>query len=87
MLPGSAPPPSNVPRVLAAIALLSVGALAALLLSPRNGTEMRTLARKQVDGLRKRARDFAASHELGVGRANGRASQSDSPSRRPEATS
>jgi hypothetical protein len=84
--PRSSPPPSNLPRLLAAVALLSVGALAALLLSPKNGSEMRSLARERVAGLRRRARDFASRESRAAG--GGRASQPESQrSRRTEATS
>jgi len=57
-------PRSSLPRVLGGLALLLAGAAAALLLSPKKGSEMRALARQRIEGLRRRANDFAESHDL-----------------------
>jgi hypothetical protein len=70
---------SPVPRVLAGLGLALAGAAAALLLSPKAGPEMRALARKRIDGLRRRATNFAESHDLHLRRAhNGRGTESQS---------
>jgi hypothetical protein len=70
-------PPSAMPGVLAGLGLVILGAAAALLLSPRTGSELRGLARKQIGDLRRRASDFAESHDLTLRRGhNGRGSQS-----------
>lgn len=88
VLPRNPPPSSPVPRVLGAIALLLAGAAAALLLTPKNGVEMRTIARKRIQKLQKQATEFAASHDPRTMRGNGHASQSQGErSRRTEATS
>jgi hypothetical protein len=59
LLPGSTPRSSPIPRLLVGSALALAGAAAALLLSPKNGREMRAITRKRVASLRQRARDFA----------------------------
>jgi len=86
IVPHSTPRSSPVPRVLAGVALLLAGAAAALLLSPKNGREMRAATRKQIDRLRRRARSFATREGRRIG--NGRAVQTESErSRRAEARS
>jgi hypothetical protein len=86
IVPRSTPRSSPVPRVLAGVAILLTGAAGALLLSPKNGREMRAITRKQIAGLRLRARSFATREGRRVG--NGRAAQSPGERpRRPEATS
>lgn len=76
VLPRRAAPPSPLPRVLAGLALALAGAAAALLLSPRNGPELRALARKRLERLRRRANDFAESHRRAH---NGRGAESQRP--------
>jgi hypothetical protein len=88
VLPRNPPPSSPLPRVLGAIALVLAGAAAALLLTPKNGVEMRTMARKRLQKLQKTATEFAASHDPRAMRGNGRAGESQGErSRRSEATS
>jgi hypothetical protein len=82
IVPRSTPRSTAVPRVLTGVAILLTGAAAALLLSPKNGREMRALTRKQIDGLRRRARSLATREGRRIG--NGRAAQS--PSERPRRT-
>jgi len=82
IVPRSTPRSSPVPRVLGGVAILLAGAAAALLLSPKNGREMRAISRKQIDGLRRRARSLAARR--GRRMSNGRAPES--PSERPRRT-
>jgi hypothetical protein len=80
IVPRSTPRSSPVPRVIAGVSLLLAGAAAALLLSPKNGREMRAITLKQVGRLRRRAR----WRRIG----NGRAAQTESErSRRAEARS
>ena len=84
---GRAPPGSpRVPRVLAGVAIFAAGAAAALLLSPKNGREMRAITRERIDGLHRRARSFATRDWRRA--ANGRAGEPRlDRSRRTEATS
>jgi hypothetical protein len=82
IVPRSAPRSSPVPRVVAGVAILLAGATAALLLSPKNGREMRAITRKQIDGLRRRARSLATREGRRIG--NGPAAQS--PTERPRRT-
>ena len=82
IVPRSSARPSPVPRVLAGVAILLAGAAAALLLSPKNGREMRAITRKQIDGLRIRARSLSTREGRRSG--NGRAAQA--PSERPRRT-
>jgi hypothetical protein len=82
IVPRSTPRSSRMPRVLAGVAILLTGAAAALLLSPKNGREMRAITRRQIDGLRQRARSLATREGRRIG--NGRAAQS--PSERPRRT-
>ncbi|HTO69437.1 MAG TPA: hypothetical protein VMR31_06210 [Myxococcota bacterium] len=63
------------PRILAALALATAGAVAALLLTPKTGAETRAIARRRFAGLRRRTNAFARE-----------AARSDKPARRSEAT-
>lgn len=86
ILPRATPPSSPVPRVLVGVAIFVAGAVTALLLSPKNGREMRAITRKQIDGLRGRARSFATRKGRRAG--NGRAGETQiERSRRTEASS
>jgi len=85
-MPRRTPKSSPVPRMLAGLALVLAGAAAALLLSPKTGPEMRTLARKRIDRVRRSAKDFAVSHDPRRSH-NGRAEAQTERSRRTEATS
>ncbi|HTO09573.1 MAG TPA: hypothetical protein VMR86_21160 [Myxococcota bacterium] len=81
VMPRRAPASSPVPRILAGLALALAGAAAALLFAPKNGRDMRALARKRLASLRRQASDFAESHDLYLRRAhNGRG---QSQERRP----
>jgi hypothetical protein len=86
IVPRSAPRSSPVPRVLAGVAILLAGAAAALLLSPKNGREMRAITRKQLDGFRRRARSLATREGRRIGTVHAAQSPSERP-RRTEATS
>ena len=86
ILPRAAPRSSPVPRVLAGVAIFVAGAAVALLLSPKNGREMRAITRKRIDDLHRRARSFASREGRRAG--NGRAGETQiERSRRTEATS
>jgi hypothetical protein len=86
ILPRGTPRSSPVPRVLAGAAILVAGAAAALLLSPKNGREMRAITRKRIDGLRRHARSFATRDGRRAGNARAGETQIER-SRRTEATS
>src|SRR5262245_53691854 len=53
-------PPSRAPRVLGALALIGIGALAALYCAPMNGQELRATTRKRATKLKNRARELAS---------------------------
>jgi hypothetical protein len=77
--------PARAPRVMAALALVGLGAVTALYLAPTSGAELRESTRKRALKLQRRARDMA-SRAREYQRENGRTTPLER-ARRSEAAS